>query len=101
MYILSIFIMTKIHKKILKARKELKSHKKQNSELVSKVPANQRSRHSEREISSGAARKAGVNATIRSHDFRFKDEKTLEGLGLDSKSQKRMARVKKLVSKRY
>lgn len=53
-----------------------------------------------RENARGENRKAGVAATIRSHDFRFRDERTIEGLGLDRKQQKKMAQVKKIVSKK-
>jgi hypothetical protein len=84
--------MTKIHKKIVKARH---SARKNSSEKEMT-----HAHHSERGNPSVKERKAGVTATIRSHDFRFRDQTTLEGLGLDGKSQKRMARVKKLVSKK-
>jgi hypothetical protein len=85
--------MTKIHKKIVKARHLERKNALETEKIQSRKP--------ERKNSSEKERKAGVAATIRSHDFRFRDEKTLEGLGLDSKSQKRMAHVKKLVSRKY
>ncbi len=84
--------MTKIHKKIVKARRLERRNSSEKEITHSHQPG--RGRASEKE------RKAGVAATIRSHDFRFRDEKTLEGLGLDIASQKRMARVKKLLSKK-
>jgi hypothetical protein len=84
--------MTKIHKKIVKARRLERRNSSEKEITHSGQPG--------RRNSSEKERKAGVAATIHSHDFRFRDEKTLEGLGLDAKSQKRMARVKKLVAKK-
>jgi hypothetical protein len=37
---------------------------------------------------------------MKSHLAPFKDERTVDGLGLDGKSQRRMAKVKKLVAKK-
>jgi hypothetical protein len=84
--------MTKIHKKIRKARQLERNNSSEKGITPSRQP--------ERRNSSAKERKAGVAATIRSHDFRFRDQKTLEGLGLDAKAQKRMARVKRLVAKK-
>ncbi len=53
--------------------------------------------HKEREKED---QQAGVASTIQSHDFRFRDEKTLEGLGLDDKSRKQMDYAKKLTTKK-
>ncbi|HMF31149.1 MAG TPA: hypothetical protein VKK79_07035 [Candidatus Lokiarchaeia archaeon] len=60
----------------------------------------QHTSYDKRDHSSGEDHKAGVAATIRSHDFRFRDERTVEGLGLERKQQKKMSQVKKLVSRK-
>ena len=44
-------------------------------------------------------KKTGVESTIHSHDFRFRDEGAIHGLGLDKKKRKQMARAKKLTRK--
>jgi hypothetical protein len=45
-------------------------------------------------------KKAGVESTIESHDFRFRDEGAIHGLGLDKKTRKQMSRAKKLSRKK-
>ena len=45
-------------------------------------------------------KKIGVESTIRSHDFRFRDEGTIQCLGLDKKTRKQMTRAKKLSHKK-
>jgi hypothetical protein len=85
--------MTKIHKKIQHARQAERSKFSATGHGAGTASAS-------RSHSSEADRKAGVATAIGSHDFRFRDEKTLEGLGLDPKSQKQLARVKKFVSKK-
>ncbi len=73
--------------------------KKFPSETMAKIPKKlQKTPPSEKKGDSKDDPKAGVASTIRAHDYRFKDENAIRGLGLDEKSQKQVKRAKKLTS---